>query len=443
MQDDKENKDVFDDEILDDELELDEFDDLELDDFSELDDLSDDLDEWDEDMGDLDAEDVESDELEVGVADAPKAKKPKKEKKKKAPKAPKDPTAKKSKSIGNLIVVGGVAVIGGGAYFALSGGMGGNTPNNIVAPVQEQASTSVDVADADMPPMPMGLAPEDSVDDLPPLNLEDDNSLPSLEDDNSDLVASDSSELELEDNDLTPIPDISAENELPSLDDALVDNEMDSLDDEVETLSLQDEVENNVPDLSDQDALDAFINADDSAPKEDDAPLEVSDVAVDDELMPVDMVAPVEEDLQISNQQLEHAQSEVSKLSDTVQSLEKQVNSLEAELQAANMRAEKAEQKLASSQKASKPAKVIKAEPVQKSSSTVTSVQTAKPKVAKVPNWVLRSAQPGMAVISDQKSGDMRSIEVGDTIAGLGTIEFIGLDAGIWIVRGSKSSLTP
>ena len=206
MQDDKENKDVFDDEILDDELELDEFDDLELDDFSELDDLSDDLDEWDEDMGDLDAEDVESDELEVGVADAPKAKKPKKEKKKKAPKAPKDPTAKKSKSIGNLIVVGGVAVIGGGAYFALSGGMGGNTPNNIVAPVQEQASTSVDVADADMPPMPMGLAPEDSVDDLPPLNLEDGN---------SDLVALDSGELDLEDNDLTPIPDISAENELP------------------------------------------------------------------------------------------------------------------------------------------------------------------------------------------------------------------------------------
>lgn len=434
MQDDKENKDVFDDEILDDELELDEFDDLELDDFSELDDLSDDLDEWDEDMGDLDAEDVESDELEAGVADAPKAKKPKKEKKQKAPKAPKDPTAKKSKSIGNLIVVGGVAVIGGGAYFALSGGMGGNTPNNIVAPVQEQASTSVDVADADMPPMPMGLAPEDSVDDLPPLNLEDGN---------SDLVALDSGELDLEDNDLTPIPDISAENELPSLDDALVDNEMDSLDEEAETLSLQDDVENNVPDLSDEDALDAFINADDSAPKEEDAPIEVSEVAVDDELMPVDMVARVEKDLRISNVQLEQAEILVSKLTDTVQRLEKQVDSLEAELQAANMRAERAEQKLASSQNAAEPAKAINAEPVLKSSPTVARVQTAKPKVAKVPSWVLKSAQPGMAVISDQKSGDMRSIEVGDTIAGLGKIEFIGLDAGIWIVRGSKSSLTP
>ncbi len=70
-----------------------------------------------------------------------------------------------------------------------------------------------------------------------------------------------------------------------------------------------------------------------------------------------------------------------------------------------------------------------------------------KATVSSLPNapkieWILRSAQPGKAVLSFGKSNDLRTIEVGDQISGLGKITFIGLKDGLWVVKGDQGKVS-
>ena len=58
------------------------------------------------------------------------------------------------------------------------------------------------------------------------------------------------------------------------------------------------------------------------------------------------------------------------------------------------------------------------------------------PKKAKK-KWIIRAAQSGKAVIYDMVSTEMKSIEVGDTVNGLGRIKFIGKKDGRWLIDGT------
>lgn len=60
---------------------------------------------------------------------------------------------------------------------------------------------------------------------------------------------------------------------------------------------------------------------------------------------------------------------------------------------------------------------------------------------AETPRWVLRSAQSGRAVVSDRSTGDLRSVQVGDTLRGVGTIQSISSVAGRWVVQGSQGQV--
>jgi intracellular multiplication protein IcmG len=55
--------------------------------------------------------------------------------------------------------------------------------------------------------------------------------------------------------------------------------------------------------------------------------------------------------------------------------------------------------------------------------------------------WVLRSAQRGKAVLSPRGSSDLRTVEVGDTLSGLGRITAIDLENGRWVVRGTQGTV--
>lgn len=74
-------------------------------------------------------------------------------------------------------------------------------------------------------------------------------------------------------------------------------------------------------------------------------------------------------------------------------------------------------------------------------------VRTTKPapvtaSVARV-SWELRGAQPGKAMISRKgSSGDVRSVAVGDTVPGLGTIRSIEQTSAGWTVRGTLGQVT-
>lgn len=56
--------------------------------------------------------------------------------------------------------------------------------------------------------------------------------------------------------------------------------------------------------------------------------------------------------------------------------------------------------------------------------------------------WVLRSAKPGVAWVSEKGSNEMRTVSVGDTLSGIGKVTAITTDAqGRWVVNGTRGSI--
>src|SRR5262249_11799620 len=54
-------------------------------------------------------------------------------------------------------------------------------------------------------------------------------------------------------------------------------------------------------------------------------------------------------------------------------------------------------------------------------------------------NWVLKSAKPGTAWVSEPGSAEIRAVSVGETLNGLGKITSISQDSGgRWVVSGTK-----
>lgn len=62
--------------------------------------------------------------------------------------------------------------------------------------------------------------------------------------------------------------------------------------------------------------------------------------------------------------------------------------------------------------------------------------------IQKSEGWVLRSAQPGSAMVASKATGDMRSVKVGDTLPGLGRVLSIQMENGRWVVKGSTGNLS-
>ncbi len=76
---------------------------------------------------------------------------------------------------------------------------------------------------------------------------------------------------------------------------------------------------------------------------------------------------------------------------------------------------------------------------IQDDISTQKIVETVK---AYKPVWSIRAVQPGRAVIHEKKTGEMKSIEVGDTVTGLGRIKSIDNKHGQWVIKGTSGTIT-
>ncbi|MBW7910109.1 MAG: hypothetical protein H3C49_02380 [Alphaproteobacteria bacterium] len=93
-------------------------------------------------------------------------------------------------------------------------------------------------------------------------------------------------------------------------------------------------------------------------------------------------------------------------------------------------------------------AAAVKAASEDKPAAAVATSNTAAPKAAKPAasvkkvSWVLRSAKPGMAWVSEKGSSEMRTVSVGDTLAGIGKVTSIAADAqGRWVVNGTRGTI--
>lgn len=183
-------------------------------------------------------------------------------------------------------------------------------------------------------------------------------------------------------------------------------------------------------------------------------------------------------------QNLSSAKQESEKLGQTVKSLEEQVAQLQKQLEAQNkaLAEEKAKQAAAAktavtstasstsatsaatpsatSQTKEAPATTTQkpaattaqssstaapatsqAKPATTQSTSQPAATSAAPKSQSTPQWVLRSAQTGQAVLADQKTGNVIRVEVGQNVNGLGTIRSIGLVNGVWTVQGTQGSV--
>ncbi len=70
------------------------------------------------------------------------------------------------------------------------------------------------------------------------------------------------------------------------------------------------------------------------------------------------------------------------------------------------------------------------------------------PKQAKKPSpslrkvaWTVRAAQLGRAVVYDKSSKEMKSVEVNDTLSGIGRIKSIQMKNGRWVITGTKGQI--
>jgi intracellular multiplication protein IcmG len=58
------------------------------------------------------------------------------------------------------------------------------------------------------------------------------------------------------------------------------------------------------------------------------------------------------------------------------------------------------------------------------------------------PAWVLKGAQPGRAMVSRPGESDMRTVEVGSVLAGIGQVTDISYQDGQWVVSGTRGRIT-
>lgn len=138
-------------------------------------------------------------------------------------------------------------------------------------------------------------------------------------------------------------------------------------------------------------------------------------------------ISEAEERLNALKAQLETVSNDVSEKQSKLSSLDKQINDKQKTLAETAVVIEKTAPK-------AKPAQPSKPAPV----------STAKPRIEKDKNikWVLRSARPGRASIAPKDSNDLRTVEIGETVSGLGQITYIGPESGRWVVRGTKGIVT-
>ena len=88
-------------------------------------------------------------------------------------------------------------------------------------------------------------------------------------------------------------------------------------------------------------------------------------------------------------------------------------------------------------------AEAPKPAPVKKSSKpkTATTSKTAAPAAASSARWELRAAQPGRAWVSKPGERDMQSVEIGQSLPGIGRVTGIVYQSGRWTVQGTSGQI--
>ncbi len=368
----------------------------------------------------------------------------------------------------NLIVIA-IATVGGGGFILSQFGGAPSTTQTGGEPVYQASADMADAADQELPSLAgndgSAVQPLDIPDlegGFPPMPAP----IESVGEDQVALTSNEIPDLDVQEETETPIADAGVLTPLPDLTDASEDTTLGDLDLPLEGLnfelesSLQEQIVDEDVQLSaaepepvalqQEQAADTLIDAEPiESPVIDEVPSIVEDAtakappeqetAVDSAALENQILA-LQSTLSENEGALQKASAAEEKLTAELEFANNQIGSLKSELEAlkASVSAKKADtssspaQKTQTSEAPSKPA-VPKPE-----------VKKTPPKAVKekTEQWVMRSAQPGAATLYSKDSGDLRRVEMGDTIGGLGKIQSISIENGRWVVRGSKGSIS-
>ncbi|MBI1301394.1 MAG: hypothetical protein GC137_07020 [Alphaproteobacteria bacterium] len=86
------------------------------------------------------------------------------------------------------------------------------------------------------------------------------------------------------------------------------------------------------------------------------------------------------------------------------------------------------------------PEKPVQPEPAVETTKTAPKQTSTAPQKAP-PKWIIRAAQPGNAVIFDLNTKEMKSIEPGSTVQGIGKVKEIGFKDGKWFIQGTAGKI--
>ena len=131
----------------------------------------------------------------------------------------------------------------------------------------------------------------------------------------------------------------------------------------------------------------------------------------------------------------------IDNLVNAVSALEKQLGKL-ADAQAEIKAQQESAPIAATPKEPAAPAEIVVA-PKEKPASVQPPAASTPAKAQTATNdWQLRSAQPGKAVLAPKGSNDLKTVEIGDTLPGLGRITSIAVEDGKWVVQGTKGRVS-
>ena len=157
-----------------------------------------------------------------------------------------------------------------------------------------------------------------------------------------------------------------------------------------------------------------------------------------------DAIAKAQAEAQLALQKVDAFERMVTNKDAKIKQLETKLKATEAALQSAK----KVAAKTTTATKAPAPVKAVppktstKTATPKKATPKRTTVKRSAPKKTQRVQWVLRAAQPNMAVIAPKGTDNLQSIAVGSNVSGLGKIKSIQNINGKWVIQGTIGQLT-
>lgn len=167
-------------------------------------------------------------------------------------------------------------------------------------------------------------------------------------------------------------------------------------------------------------------------------------VVKEDVTAPAPVKPPVSPKESMSGDDASQILARLEELSDRMDSFENSLSDMSSRVKNANSKVEiSAEVKKLSRRLSSLERKLengVKASNSSSAGSSQTYKTQHQTKTASV-NWELRAAQPGRAWVSSSAGGEMRTVNVGDYLEGIGKVTSVSYSNGVWIVQGTKGRI--